>query len=995
MDGYSDLLDELFVTKLGYEFRGTSLPFPTIDGHHNLISLSKAYSANGVDVIFAECNDRILEFQKKLIQSYKRQFPDSHFLFVSNCGNVFDLYNVSSANRLKKITYNEFDKNTRLFKEKIQLFSVEEAKGAVDLRVRKEKAFDCSDKITKKFYNKFQAYHEKLTRGIKEDDLSKSDKAWYASVLLNRIMFIYYLQKHRVIQDDYDFLLTKYEQVEKQGEDYYRDFLLPLFFYGFAKRDSNPHKQEFIKKFGYVSYLNGGLFYPHRLETRCTPSPHAKHEKQAFDDPAWIIENISIDVDGKVLKTILEFLNKKTWYINDRPRKNEDEVNPEMLGYIFEMSANEKERKQKGAYYTKEDITGYISKNTIIPFILDKLRCNGFEAPDPNPMITKNEDIIGNMLDYLEQLQDYDTLKFIYKDILLPLAVLDPAVGSGAFLFEALKILMSIYGKVVFKLRSFREHKHDDEWLQCLCATLENHSEEYFLTKQIILKNLYGVDIVEEATEICKLRLFLQLASQLSNVKEIEPLPDIDFNIYAGNSLVGGLNWDDLENNYTWNLFSAPHREKIREGSERLIQSKEEYKRKIDEQARLLTELKSEYKRIQQHYSAEQELIDLKTKIEQLESDINEKLAIKLLFGIDNPFHWFIEFNEIMERGGFDVIIGNPPYVEYSKVRKDYQISGYETVRSGNLYAYFIERSFRSLAENGRFGMIVQMSVCCTQRMKPVQDILKQRGIAISNFSWRPAKLFEGSKKVNISLSIITTTNDQQVYSTTYNKWYSEERDRLFSELKYVRNTYFRYEFIIPKIGSEIELKIYKKVHRLPTLGSRVSKSKTPHIIYYRTTGGLYWKVFTDFQPEFYKNGQRDVSSRETYLYLNSIHDLYAALSLLCSNFYWWWYSINSNGRDNNPFDIKALPIKNEAFENHSLVRLSRHLMISLQENSIMSERIHGDDVTVGQKFFHKLSKQLIDSIDDELAVIYELEENEVNFLKNYDYRYRMREDNE
>ena len=114
--------------------------------------------------------------------------------------------------------------------------------------------------------------------------------------------------------------------------------------------------------------------------------------------------------------------------------REDTDINPDVLGYIFEKYINQKEL---GAYYTKGDITGYISKNTIIPFILDKLRRSGFEAPDPNPMITNNEDIIGSIADYLEWLQDYDTLKFLYKDVLVPLSVLDPAVGSGAFLFTA------------------------------------------------------------------------------------------------------------------------------------------------------------------------------------------------------------------------------------------------------------------------------------------------------------------------------------------------------------------------------------------------------------------------------------------------------------------------------------------------------------------------------------------------------------------------------
>ncbi|MCG8605390.1 hypothetical protein MJD09_10380, partial [bacterium] len=206
MDAYRDLLDDLFIEELGYEFCGTDLPVPDIIGKENLKSLSREYAADGVQFILADCNDRIPEFQKHLIKHYKNQFPDSHFLFVSNQGRVVDLYNVSSSNRLKKITYDEINRKTKHFNEKIQLFNVEEANGTVDLKIKADKAFDASDKITKKFYEKYHEIHSKLKKaitGIPEE----TDRSWYASVLMNRIMFIYFLQKNLVIQNDYDFLL--------------------------------------------------------------------------------------------------------------------------------------------------------------------------------------------------------------------------------------------------------------------------------------------------------------------------------------------------------------------------------------------------------------------------------------------------------------------------------------------------------------------------------------------------------------------------------------------------------------------------------------------------------------------------------------------------------------------------------------------------------------------------------------------------------------------
>lgn len=98
-------------------------------------------------------------------------------------------------------------------------------------------------------------------------------------------------------------------------------------------------------------------------------------------------------------------------------------------------------------------------------------------------------------------------------------------------------------------------------------------------------------------------------------------------------------------------------------------------------------------------------------------------------------------------------------------------------------------------------GNIVQMSVCCTQRMKPVQNILKNRGVAISNYNWRPAKLFEGSTKANISLSILIDTKDSKVYSTSFLKWNSEERENLMKTLVMLKIQNLKMILLSPNLG--------------------------------------------------------------------------------------------------------------------------------------------------------------------------------------------------
>ncbi len=988
MASYRDKLDDLFVDKLSYEFTGEILAKPDIEGNDNIIEISKEYSGNGIDVLVVECYDRILELQKKLIKNQKNYFPNSHFLFISNNGKVFDLYNISTSKKLKPITYNEIDKNISLFQEKIELFNIDEAEDSVDLRIRIEKAFETNDKVTKKFFDKFKSIHKKLQKAITGID-KKEDIEWYASVLMNRIMFIYFLQKHYVIQNDPNFLITKYDEVKLKGEDYYKDFLLPLFFYGFAKRDSNPFKQEFVEKYGEVKYLNGGLFYPHHIEKKYY------NEIKSFDPRGEKYINSKIEVDAKILNEILTFLNGYSWYLDHRPMKEDTDINPDVLGYIFEKYINQKEL---GAYYTKEDITEYIAKNTIIPFIFDKLKNNGYQTPDSTDFITQNNlgDSNNNkLLDYIEESNNYEIVKFLYKDILCELSILDPAVGSGAFLFAALNILLPIYRKTIFKLKSFKETQRD-VWLKEFIEKLAKHSEEYYITKQIILNNLYGVDIVEEATEICKLRLFLQLASHLPDIKEIEPLPDIDFNIYAGNSLVGGLSWEDLQNNYTMDIFTSANRDKIKENISQLTELKQEYKI-VNEQIAELAALKEEYKRAQQEEQNEEKLAHLKNQIEFLEHQLNSQINV----GIDNPFHWFIEFDSILKKGGFDVVIGNPPYVVYRDV-KDYKISGYKTEACKDLYGFMIERSLNLLHKNSYFGMIVPISLISTDGFKSVRKLISSKSLYAwsSSYSMRPGKLFDGVEKhLSIWISKLSSDNNYSVFSTKYNRWKSEDREELFPQLKYVKldNSIFHNDSI-PKIGTEIEKSILSKIIKENSIGSQ-SVTKSDYVLYH-TRKLRYFVQFIDTPPKIiHSDGITRPTSELKTMFFKSELERDIALAAFCSTLFFWYYITYSDCRNVNkrevhtfPLDINKIDISNQRM----LAELSKKLMVNLQENSTMKVLNYKKIGTLNvQVFKPRLSKPIVDEIDKILGSHYGFSDEEVNFIINYDIQFRIGEEDE
>ncbi len=172
-----------------------------------------------------------------------------------------------------------------------------------------------------------------------------------------------------------------------------------------------------------------------------------------------------------------------------------------------------------------------------------------------NDLVTLNLNIQQFAQDVLQFSEGPELLRAIWKAI-EKVSVLDPTCGSGAFLFAALNILKPLYEACLIRMQGFIEDMESagphhpakfNDFKQILEESKRHPKQDYFILKAIIVNNLYGVDIMEEAVEICKLRLFLKLVAQVESQDRIEPLPDIDFNIRAGNTLVGYARYDDVK----------------------------------------------------------------------------------------------------------------------------------------------------------------------------------------------------------------------------------------------------------------------------------------------------------------------------------------------------------------------------------------------------------------------------------------------------------------
>lgn len=519
----------------------------------------------------------------------------------------------------------------------------------VEVAQRLQKALDV-ERVTKKFFSEFADLRIQfldLIHGIEDDH----DRRWYASVLLNRLMFIYFLQKKKFVDNgDLDYLQRHLEVSKKQGKDlYYADFLRLLFFEGFAK-PKEKRSAEAQQILGEIRYLSGSIFLPHPVELR------------------WK----AISVPDLAFENLFKLFAKYSWNLDDTPGGKDDEINPDVLGYIFEKYINQ---KAFGAYYTRPEITEYLCEKTIYHLVLDSVNTPGVPGILPARHFESIPELLVNL--------DAALCRQLLFDVLPKMSLLDPACGSGAFLVAAMKTLINIYSAVTGRIE-FLGDAALSEWLH---KTRKEHpSVAYYIKRRIITDNLYGVDIMEEASEITRVRLFLALVASAQKMEDLEPLPNIDFNILPGNSLVGLLRVDEKEfdrQHYGQdNLFQRSYRQLIDEKQRQL-----ETYRHTTQYTEDLQFLRDEIDKARQDaYRSLNDLLlnefsRLGIKYEQATWDEKKNTEGKpLKRGVQlqdvedlRPFHWGYEFDEVMNtRGGFDAIITNPPWEIFKPIAKEF-----------------------------------------------------------------------------------------------------------------------------------------------------------------------------------------------------------------------------------------------------------------------------------------------------------------------------------
>lgn len=567
---------------------------------------------------------------------------------------------------------------------------------------------------------------------------------------INRILFLKLLEAQLITyhKGDKSFSFLNLEKIKSY------DDLNSLFFQVLARK--YDERNEDVKKiFEKVPYLNSSLFEPTDIEQVTLFISNLKDEKTIPIFSHTVLK----DQQGKkrtgnlsTLQYLFEFLDAYDFGAEGGEEIQEDNktlINASVLGLIFEKINGYKD----GSFFTPGFITMYMCRETIRRAVVQK-----FDQFYPEYTISNLEEIHGLIPQKISKKRA--------NEIINSLKICDPAVGSGHFLVSALNEIISIKNdlKILEDKEGKSLHRYEIEVVNDeLIVTDEDGQlfeytptqkesqrvqETLFHEKQTIIENcLFGVDINSNSVKICRLRLWIELLKNAyyKNETELETLPNIDINIKCGNSLVSRFAIDaDLKqalNKGKWNIDTyriavdtyrnAENKEQKRE-MERLIESiKSDFQSEIsqnDPKVKKLQKLEYEYGLLiapnffqeddaiygnkDNKKKAKEREIKLLAEINKLKAEIEEIKANKIF---ENAFEWRFEFPEVLNDDGdfvgFDVVIGNPPYIrqeEFSEV-KSYLLSSFQETGTGtaDLFVYFVELALRSLKTQGEFAYII------------------------------------------------------------------------------------------------------------------------------------------------------------------------------------------------------------------------------------------------------------------------------------------------
>ncbi len=550
-----------------------------------------------------------------------------------------------------------------------------------------EEAFNI-EKATKEFFGKYRELFIQLLdtldgilesdKAIKKDFANKGvSTADFAKKLLGQIVFLYFLQKKGWFgvkrhqpwgSGSKQFLRELFAKKHGGYDNFFNDILEPLFYEALRQERQEDYYSRFDCR---IPFLNGGLF-----------DPLGDYDWIETDIllPNELFSNATKTKEGDTGTGILDVFDRYNFTVNeDEPLEKEVAVDPEMLGKVFENLLEVKDRKSKGTYYTPREIVHYMCQESLINYLATELD-GKVPKEDIETLVRHGESVVeheSRIIKHGKETERYshrlpESIRDNAKQIdtaLETIRICDPAVGSGAF----------PVGMMTEIIRA----------RNALSAYLGNSSARtiYDFKRHAIQNCLYGVDIDPGAIEIAKLRLWLSLVVDEEERGTIQPLPNLDYKLVCGNSLLG------VEHD----LFNQPLFDK-------------------------LEQLKASY------------FAETNTKKKHALKDQIEEVISKLTKG-HKDFDFEVYFSEVFhEKGGFDVVIANPPYIDSEAMvnkglsdLREYIASTFKMAKGNwDIYIAFFEVGFGLLSKTGCLTFITPDKWIS----KPFGDALRQNTIA-------------------------------------------------------------------------------------------------------------------------------------------------------------------------------------------------------------------------------------------------------------------------
>jgi hypothetical protein len=577
-----------------------------------------------------------------------------------------------------------------------------------------EKAFSI-EKVTDEFFEQYKSLYLKLSEQLKSQPFFKKGTeeentqtvARFAKKLLGQIVFLYFLQKKGWLGVAEDgkwgegsrrFMRDCFIKISADGGNYYHDFLQYLFYEALAKERKDQTDPDYYERFSCkIPFLNGGLF----------EAEYDDWHNLDIDLPNNLFHNDEKNKAGDVGTGILDVFDRYNFTIKeDEPLEKEVAVDPEMLGKVFENMLEITERKSKGAFYTPREIVHYMCQESLIHYLDNSLNSyaktcktidsnqpilfggltdkkgqqkleithqDGIKVPkeDLETLIRKGHLFVENDEAALQALQRIESgeQKTTKHKIELPESIksnaekidnylasiraCDPAIGSGAF-------PVGLLHEIVNARLALASHSG-------------NGLSVYELKRHTIHESLYGVDIDASAVDIARLRLWLSLIVDEDDFNSDKALPNLDYKIVCGNSLIGFP--DDWKS----------------QASDKIEDLKKEFFDEKDQEEKA-------------------------KKKQQIEAEIQARMAnSKKVFGYQVNFDFKLFFSEIWhEKSGFDVVIGNPPYgIKFNSILKKDLSSRYSTAKKvPDSYSFFIVRGLSLLKDHGSLVYIIPNTFC-------------------------------------------------------------------------------------------------------------------------------------------------------------------------------------------------------------------------------------------------------------------------------------------